>query len=241
MSAETLPKNESLCFMIPVKIQIPKHEFYIRRCVKSIRRFYEKVSIIILLSDETNPIIFEDSNIFQIKNPYKFTLGCLYILDKFKCAEYAYIIHDSMIINRILPPPSKNVSFIYSFFEPGMMNNIYSESYKKILSYDDYTDLVTNHTEGCFGITMGIRCDIVTKIGVLDILTSVTTKEDGCAMERIFSFLCKKNNIEHDVLCGDIFGDTDPWAHPEFATMSLEEILNLNYPHYIIKAIINRQ
>jgi hypothetical protein len=237
----SLPIGRTLCFAIPVKIEKSQHEFYIRRCIDSIRRLYPDVAIVILLSSETSPLVFDDINIFQITNPYYGIMGCFYILDKYKCAEYAYIIHDTMVVLKELPTPEKPVSFLYDFKEPTLSAEHYDISYKKLLSSDDYNSLFREKVNGCFGVTMGIQSKIIQQTGVLELLTKVSNKTDGCAMERVFSFLCKKNNIEYDVLCGSIFGFMCPWNHPEFCKLTLQEILQHKYPTYILKCIVNRQ
>lgn len=229
-----------VCFMIPTKIDSPSQEFYIRRCLKSIRRIYPSTPIIIALAKGTSPIATDDPHILQVENPYFSTLGCIYLLYRNNYAEYAYILHDSMVVNSLIPESSRDVSFIYSFHEPGMCAHIYHPNYQKLLSPSQYRDMLFNQKTGCFGVSMGMKLSVIERLGVLELAPKLTTKNDFCATERIFAYLCDSNHVEYDVLCGSIFGDADPWAHPELSNMSLEEILARNYRMCIIKSLVGR-
>ena len=228
------------CFIIPTKIDNDVQSFYIHRCLKSIRTFYPSTLIIIALSTGTNILEIDDPNIIQVKNPYFSTLGCIYLFHIHKYANYAYILHDSMTLTSILPPSKNSISFMYMFDEPGMSSNIYAENYKKILTPSQCYDMINNQKIGCFGVSMGLDQSIIENIGILELIPSVTTKTDFCAMERIFAYLCDSNGITYDVLCGSIFGCANPWENPQLSTMSFDEIVSKNYGLCVIKTLVGR-
>lgn len=228
------------CFIIPVKIDSKPQEFYIHRCLKSIRRIYPVTKVIIALSKGTQSLSLDDPNIIQIENPYFSTLGCIYLFYKYKYADYAYILHDSMIVNDVIPESKCDISFFYSFFEPGMCSHIYHPNYQKLLSPHQYSEMLRIQKIGCFGVSMALKHSVIEKLGILDIIPKLTTKNDFCAMERIFAYLCTAGSIDYDVFCGSIFGDADPWAHPELSNMTLEEILHRKYKMCIIKSLVGR-
>lgn len=228
------------CFIIPTKIDTPSQEFYIHRCLKSIRRLYPVTKIIIALSKNTAQLSIEDPNTTQVENPYFSTLGCLYLFYKHKYADYAYILHDSMVVNTHIPRTTSEVSFMYTFYEPGMCANIYHANYQKLLTPYQYSDMLQHQKNGCFGVSMGLTHSVIEKLKILDVIPNITTKNDFCATERIFAYLCDSNHIAYDVLCGSIFGVADPWTHPELASMTLEDILSRNYPLCIIKSLVGR-
>lgn len=145
-----------------------------------------------------------------------------------------------MIVNTEIPASLCDVSFMYTFHEPGMSVNHYHSNYQKLLTPNQYSDMVHHQKNGCFGVSMGLTHSVIEKLKILDMIPKITTKTDFCATERIFAYLCDSNHIEYDVLCGSIFGVADPWAHPEFATMTLEDILSMKYPMCIIKSLVGR-
>jgi hypothetical protein len=229
----------SICFVIPVKIDSKKHEFYIHRCIASIRRLCND-PIILALAKGTQRIRADYPRIEQVENPYFSTMGCLYLFDKYRYADYAYILHDSMVVLSPLPAPSSNVSFIYDFHEPGMETQHYQSNYRKLLPADLCRDMIETQTQGCFGAAMGLYHHAVSKTGILKLVMLVTTKNDFCAMERVFAYICRKSQVGHNVLCGSIFGDANPWNHPEFETMSLPDLLSLGRKEYILKSLVGR-
>ena len=228
------------CFILPVKIDSPSQEFYIRRCLKSIRRLYTDSLIVIALAKNTNRITLEYENVIQVENPYFSTLGCIYLFYVNKYADYAYILHDSMIVNKPIIESDKDISFIYSFDEPGMCNEIYADSYRKLLSPTQHYDMIKTQKTGCFGVSMGLHYRAIENIGILPVLAKVTTKNDFCAMERVFAYLCQLGRCEYDVLCGTIFNESDPWVHTELSTMTLDQILERNYTMCVIKSLVGR-
>lgn len=228
------------CFILPVKINTPSQVFYIDRCLKSIRRLYPTTLIVIALAKDTSMLELDDANILQVENPYFSTLGCIYLFYKYKYADYAYILHDSMVVNRSLPTSSCDVSFFYTFHEPGMCAHIYGQNYQKILTAEQCHHMLRTQTQGCFGVSMGLRHSVIERLHILPLIEKIILKTDFCAMERIFAYLCESNGVSYDVLCGSIFGDADPWAHPELAHMTLEEILSRNYSLCIIKSLVGR-
>jgi len=229
----------SICFILAVKIDTPKHAFYVHRCIASIRRIYTE-PIILVLAPGTAAIQTDHPGIQQVENPYFGTLGCVYLFDRHRYADYAYILHDNMVVLSKLPFPSSNVTFIYDFHEPGMETRHYQKNYEKLLPPSMCRDLIETQTQGCFGPAMGIYHHAVSKTGVLALVPLVTTKDDTCAMERVFAYICRKNQVGHDVLCGSIFGDANPWIHKEFETMTLDELVSLNRKEYIIKSLAGR-
>jgi hypothetical protein len=232
--------QSEFCFIIPVKIGTPTQEFYIRRCLESIRRLYSNTLVVIALASGTDPLVFHDDNVIQVRNPYFSTIGCLYLMYVHRYAEYAYILHDSMVVSALLPKPTKDVSFIYTFHEPGMSVEHYRDNYRKILPPYDAFELERSQMYGCFGVSMGIRHSAIERLNILPLVSKITTKTDFCAMERVFAYLCRSQNIQHDVLCGSIFAETDPWAHPEFAHMTLDELLDRKYNVCVIKSLVGR-
>jgi hypothetical protein len=229
----------SLCFIIPVKIDTVKQEFYIHRCINSIRRIYD-APIIIALANGTSEIVTTLSNITQVLNPYFSTIGCLYLFEKNKYADYAIILHDSMVLLSEIPKPSTDVSFVYDFYEKDMDIINYNENYKRILNINDYHIMINTQKQGCFGVSMGIYHYAVEKTGILEIASKIVTKKDFCATERIFAYLCRKNHVIHSVMCGSIFSDVDPWVNKHFETMTLEEFIARGYKQCIIKSLVGR-
>lgn len=230
----------STCFIIPVKIDTPSQSFYVHRCLASIRRLYTDTLVVLALSKDTSPVKTDHVNVIQVNNPYFSTLGCISLFHAHAYADYAYIIHDSMVLINLLPPTNTLVSFVYTFHEPGMEAHIYGQNYQTILSPEQCHRMITTQKTGCFGVSFGIDRSAIESIGILPLLPRITTKNDFCAMERVFAYLCDSNGVAYDSLCGSIFGEGDPWAHPELSTMTLDEILARNYTLCIVKSLVGR-
>lgn len=231
----------TLCFIIPVKIDTPSQEFYIRRCVESIRMFHPEARIIVALANGTPRLGFLDSAILQVPNPYFSMLGCLYLFHVNKYADYAFIIHDSMVVIKPIPITWHGVSYIYDF--QGELDIDYNDkSYRRLLTAEEYNTLTNTHTQGCFGVTMGIEHKTVEKCGVLRFVPRVNSKVDVCAMERIFPYLCRINKIEVNVLCNWKDGDmwNKLWKNDE-PYLSLQDILRRNYTQCIFKTLVFRK
>lgn len=227
--------------MIPVKMETSSQEFYLRRCLASIRRLYPTTKVIIALAKGTYTLSIDDPNTIQVENPYFSTLGCIYLFYKNRYAESAYILHDSMVVTKPIPKSNRDVSFLFCFHEPGMNAIQYNESYGKLLPIEQHFHMVQTSVAGCFGVAMKLNHSVIERLNILPVIPKVTTKTDFCAMERVFPYLCKRANVRVEALCGNIYGgDSDPWQHPELITMTLEEIIAKNYSACIVKSLVGR-
>jgi hypothetical protein len=231
----------SLCFIVPVKIDTPSQEFYIRRCVESIRMFYPTAILVLVLASGTLPLDFQDPSILQVPNPYFSTLGCLYLFHVNKYTDYAIIMHDSMVVINPIPIKWHGVSYLYDF--QGCIDLDYNDrSYRKMLTTEEYVQMTNTHTQGCFGLAIGIEHGTVEKCGILRFVPLVTTKVDLCAMERIFPYLCRTHGIDVNVLCDWYEGGLwhDVWEKNE-PNLSLQDILKRKYTQCIFKTVVSRK
>jgi len=232
----------SFCFIVTVKITNQNQEFFIKRCIDSIRRIYPDTPIIIAKSPDTVCDLPSGKNIRIEENPYYSTFGALYLFYKHRYADYAYILHDSMCITRQLPDPTGDIRFLYWFGKKDIAHNHYRRGYEKLLPTTDVDRLMSTLSYGCFGCSFLIRHSCIEKTQLLDILPNVQTKYDFEAMERIVAYLSIKHGlIDPEIaLCGDIFESrVNPWTNG-LTYASLDDILRLKFPQPIFKSIVSR-
>ena len=233
----------SICFLVPMKIDRPEHEFQIRRCVESIRYFYPRTLIVVVYAPGSRVSMPEDENLLLEENPYFATMGALYLFYTHKYADYAYVIHDSMAILRPLPEPYGDVRFLYCFKHCVRdHHHVMMDVYTEVLPPDDVFQLVNRLSIGCFGTAFLIRHSAIEKLEILNIIPKVKTKHQLEGMERVFAYLAVKHNLltPDPAICGDIFApNIDPWAHG-IGHLSLNELLRVNFPQPIFKCIVSR-
>lgn len=234
----------SLCFLIPVKLDTPEQSVYVNRCIQSIRRIYPEEPIILALASNSIELPSTyDVNVIQVANPYFSTLGCLELFHKHRYAETALILHDSTVLLGRLPPLTKGLQFVYHFIEPSLDRIRNEEGYKRLLTYPEWKDMVTNHTFGCFGNMVYIRHDAIPTSGLLRFIPLIRTKYDFECMERVLAFIVSRSGVlvGHS-LCGNIFHPiADPWVHTEYTTKTIEEFYEEKFPFIIAKCIVARK
>jgi len=235
----------SLCFIIPVKLDIPEHEFQIKRCLDSIRRIYPTVKVVIAVARNSLPLTIEkDSYTEIVENPYFSTWGCLHLFNQNKYAEKALIIHDSVVLLKEIPELNQGVMFIYHFFEPTLDRPRNDEGYERLLPLVDRIRMFSTHDFGCFGNMMYIHHNALQASEMLPIIPEIKTKYDFECMERISAYYCKKNKILHPSIsmCGIIFqAISDPWIHTEYNDKSVEYFKSIDFPFVFAKSIIARK
>jgi hypothetical protein len=175
------------------------------------------------------------------KNPGFSVFGCLSLFEKYKYADQAWIIHDSVVLLRKLPIIER-FSFIYHFYEPSLDIPRNDAGYKRLLNSVEYAEMTTITKHGCFGNMFAIDYEEIRKIDIQRFIPHIHTKYDFECMERIVGYLALKNGYSTLSVCGDIFDPiANPWSHTEYASLSLDRCIQLNFPEVFLKAIIARK
>lgn len=231
----------SLCFLIPVKLDTPSQEAYLWRCLSSIRKVYPTTSIYILRAPGTHLQLRPDSNTYIVTNPGFSTVGALRLFEENRYADVACILHDSMVLLKPLPSPLPDVQFLYHFGSRVFEHSLNLAGYRRIVP-SEADDICSTLQQGCFGTTLIVHHDTLVEIGIRDVYPKITTKYDFECMERILAFRVQKAGLLRPSLCGDILDPiSDPWKHTEYASMTLDQLYGLSFPHPILKASVARK
>ena len=222
----------SLAFLIPLKLESVSQTFFIKRCIRSIRRLYPQAPIIVCLAPGT---VYENHEVKIVPNVGFSIFGCIRLWHEHKYAEYACILHDSTVLVKRLPEPEA-VRFLYHFDEPNLDRPQNDEGYQRLLSREEYCDMIRTHSFGCFGNM--IYGDIENTRCLLAYCDKVKTKYDFECMERIVAYILSRNATLLPSVCGSIFDSiANPWVHPEYATRENFD----DFPHAVAKTIVNRR
>ena len=233
---------KSVCFMVPTKLETPDHLRILLRCVESLRHFHPTVPIVIAVARGSTLTHAFDEYTQVGENPHFSTWGCLYLFHHHRYANQAFVIHDSVVLTRPVEPVDR-FQFVYHFNEPSLDRPKNDEGYARLLPADDYQPMLTTTRTGCFGNMMVLDHDLVEELEFLEYIPKIKTKYDFECMERIASYLAHKHGCTNTTsMCGDIFNPiVDPWAHTEYADVTLTEALAMNFPAVFLKAIIARK
>ena len=235
----------SLCFIIPVKLDIPEQEFQIKRCLDSIRRIYPTTKVVIAVAKNSLPLTIEKDSYTEIlENPYFSTWGCLHLFNQNRYAEKAVIIHDSVVLLKEIPELNEGVMFIYHFMEPTLDRSRNDEGYNRLLPVLDRLKMFASHDFGCFGNMFYIHSNVLESCGMLPFIPKIKTKYDFECMERISAYYCKKNKVLRPEIsmCGIIqHWIADPWIHTEYADKDVDYFKSINFPFVFAKSIIARK
>jgi len=235
----------SLCFIIPVKLDIPEQEFQIKRCLDSIRRIYPTTKVVIAVAKNSLPLTIEKDSYTEIlENPYFSTWGCLHLFNQNRYAEKAVIIHDSVVLLKEIPELNEGVMFIYHFMEPTLDRSRNDEGYNRLLPVLDRLKMFASHDFGCFGNMFYIHSNALESCGMLPFIPKIKTKYDFECMERISAYYCKKNKVLRPEIsmCGIIqHWIADPWIHTEYADKDVDYFKSINFPFVFAKSIIARK
>ena len=226
--------------MIAVKLDTPDQEFYVKRCLQSIRQFYPTTLVVLVKAAGTDLTIEPDAYTRIEQNPYYAVFGSMYLFYTRHYAEYAYILHDSMVVLHPLPEPFGGVRFIYSFGSVHFYYQEYTAAYERILTAEDVLDIKQNLPLGCLGAACLIRHDAIQQMGLLDLIPKISDKHMFEAMERVLPYLTFKHglNTTPPTICGDAFNtNANPWTHG-FHTAPLEQIHGISQP--ILKTLAAR-
>lgn len=232
----------SVCFLVPVKIDHPDQEFYVKRCIEGIRQVYPNTLIVLVTAQGTRLTLEANETTKLVENPFHSVYGAIYLFYLHRYADYAYVLHDSMTVVRPLPPPSGAIRFLYSFPPHYFNHGYYMAAYKTLLSEDDIQEMMKTLPIACFGCACLIRHDAIEAMRLLDVIPNVSSKYTLEAMERVFAYLAFKHCLVTDppTICGDIFEPTaNPWGeNKKLQTATLEQLRN--FPHCIFKSIVSR-
>lgn len=231
--------------MIPVKLDNPEQEFYLKRCIESIRTFYPTTLIVIVAASGTVLTIVSNEYTIVVRNPYFSTLGAMYLLHMNRYASHACILHDTMTLVKPLPTCLSPLLFLYHFKDCiEEYHTLYINGYKNILPLSDVNRLILTLKYGCFGCACIIERSIIERIGLLNIIPRIKVKYDFECMERILAYIAIKHRVipSELSLCGDIIQSVaNPWRHPEYSTFTNQDILSIGFPKIIFKSLCGRQ
>jgi len=218
-----------MAFYIPVKVDTPTRETLLRRCYTSIRRIYPDASITLLLSKDSLPLTMEYDATIRT-NPGYSVVGALQAYLEDQSSDYAYILHDSMVVTHELPIPKSHVLPIFHF--DGMLDcGRYDTCYQDTLQ-SNYTEFRQTYTQGILGASFAIQK------GVHLTLPNITTKHQLEALERMLPYyITKQGYTLQPSLCGSIF-DCNPWDNPQWTNDPLESFLESRIP--IVKTLVFR-
>jgi hypothetical protein len=202
--------------------------------------FYPTSPVVIAVAADSVPLTVEPDALTQIvPNPGFSVIGCVALFHAHKYAEFAFILHDTMTIVKPIPADyTADIQFVYHFIQPGMGNESYSSQYAQLLSPADHDAMVKTQL-GCFGPAFFIRHSAIERLGILPLVPKVTTKAHMEAMERVVAYLATKNGLlrSNFSICGHCIDFYNP---PWSASMTFEELLQVDTPFSVLKVILGR-
>jgi hypothetical protein len=198
--------------------------------------------VVIALAKGSHLNVTFDEHTQVVENPHFSTWGCLYLFHHHRYADQAFVIHDSVVLTRPVEPVDR-FQFVYHFDEASLDRPRNDEGYARLLPRHDYIPMLTNTKTGCFGNMMVIDHDLVKTLEFLDYIPQIKTKYDFECMERITPYLADKHKLPSTTsMCGNIFHPVaDPWVHTEYADITFDEVLAMNFPAVFLKAIVARK
>jgi hypothetical protein len=218
-----------MTFYIPVKLDTPERETLLRRCYTSIRRIYPEASITLLLSMDSLPLTMEYDATIRTNTGFSVVGALQAYLDE-QSTDYAYILHDSMVVTHELPIPKSHILPIFHFddmLDCGRYDTCYQDTLQS-----NYIEFRQTYTQGILG------CSFVIQKGVRLTLPNITTKYQLEALERMLPYYISKQGYTlQPSLCGSIF-DYNPWDNPQWTTDPLESFLSSPIP--VVKTLAFR-
>jgi hypothetical protein len=231
----------SLCFLIPVKLETPAHQGYLKRCLASVRTHYPTTPVYIVCAPGTQISLELDATTHVVQNPSFSTLGALQLFEENHYADTACILHDSMVLLAPLPSPLPELQFLYHFESNVFEHSANVHGYRRIVPAEA-DELLATLRVGCFGNTCILRHDRLRDLCLTPLYSKVKTKYDFECMERILAFRVQKAGHLRPSLCGNILDPiSDPWRHTEYASMTLDQLRQISFPHPILKACLGRK
>ena len=218
-----------MAFYIPVKLDTVEREALVHRCYTSIRRIYPEANITFLLSNDSLPLTLEYTATIR-PNPGFSVLGALCTYLDEQSSEYAYILHDSMVVTQKLPIPKAHILPIYHFDD--MLDcGRYDSCYRDTLQ-TEYDSFRQTYRQGILG------CSFAIQKGVYLTIPIIKTKHELEAMERMLPYyITTQGYTLQSSMCGSIF-QYNPWDNPQWTTDPLESFLESPKP--IVKTLAFR-
>lgn len=231
----------SFCFMIPVKVDVPEQDFYLRRCLSSIRAMYPTTPVYIVRAPDTHISLELDPYTHLLQNPSFSTFGALQLFEENRYADTVCVFHDSMVLLAPLPSPLPDIQFLYHFESNVFEHGLNMSGYNRLVP-SEANALVTGLQVGCFGNACIIRHDRLLQLRLTELYPRVKSKYDFECMERILAFRVQMAGLLRPSLCGNILHPiSDPWKHTEYASMTLNQLQRILFPFPILKSCIGRK
>lgn len=231
----------SLCFLIPVKLESAAQQVYLQRCLASVRVHYPTTPIYIVRAVGTHITLELDSAMHVVQNPSFSTLGALQLFEENHYADTACVLHDSMVVLAPLPTPLPDLQFLYHFESSVFEHGLNVRGYRRLVPSETNALLATLRV-GCFGNACIVRHETLLQLNLAPLYPQVTTKYDFECMERILAFRVQTAGRLRPSLCGNILDPlSDPWRHTEYASMTLDQLRQISFPHPILKACLGRK
>jgi hypothetical protein len=188
-------------------------------CYRCIRLFYPNNHIIIIDDNSDYSFVKCDVNltnftIIQSEFPGAGELLCYYYFYKTRIFSQAFIIHDSVFINKFMNVDSINtVKFLWDFVhdwddsvkEKNLISTLKNNAHLLEL-YDN-----KNEWRGCFGVQSVITLDfidlLVEKYDIFSLLNIINSRPIRYLVERVFAVLCCAEEPilkQHPSIFGDI-------------------------------------
>ena len=229
--------TQTMKVYITVHLDTPSQETLLQRCYTSVRRVHPDASIVLVQSQTSLPLRGVYAATVCV-NPGLSTLGALALAGRDE-APFVYILHDSMVVLRELPPLPDEVDVRPIYHFRGRLCREHYPIAERVFQHR-YADFLQTYTTGWMGCAAVIRPESARRIVSPGLLRQVTTNLWFQAMERLLPVLSSMAGLRvGPSVCGDIFApDADPWVHLERSQESIESLLSLRVP--IVKTIGGR-
>jgi hypothetical protein len=211
-------------FIILRHVNSESTDRYWKECYDSIRKFYPDIKIIII--DDNSSVQPSSHNlinceVIQSEYPKRAEILPYYYFHKYKPAQKAIILHDSVFINSHIDVTDLTTfRFLWDFEEPPNLNaeifEILSEcsnNLPKKLKYrllNLYID--RNQWKGCFGAMTAINWDFINRVNIIYNFFNITldrikTRDSRMSFERIIAciFIFENNSQYLPSYFGNIY------------------------------------
>lgn len=173
------------------------------KCCESIRKYYPNVKIIIIDNNSKKEFLSTEHNITNLEiinseYPLAGELLPYYYFYKYKFAENAVFIHDNVFVEKHVDLVNINDDVLFLWHHKHNWDEYKRE---KILldCLNNSNELIqiyknTNKWNICFGsmsyINHNFLSQLQNKYNFFNLLNCIKTKQNRCALERVFGLLC---------------------------------------------------
>lgn len=211
--------EQTIGFVILRHVNSEETNKYWQLCYKSIRNYYPE-SMILIVDDNsnceylTNIKLYKTIVVFSEYNGRGELLPYIYYL-KYKIADIAVFLHDSVFINSFIDFNVDNYKFLWEFESNYISSNPGSEK-NMINTFNDkeLLDFYENKYlwKGCFGgmnvITHNYLTFINNKYNLSILINLILNRQDRECFERVIACLLQKHSLKYT-----LFGNIHAYCH----------------------------